>query len=390
MAHGMNIQNNLQSRPATGKPLYLVIVDDIIQKIHDGHYAPGDRIESLGDVCAHYDVAMATAHRSMGELSKLGVIKTIPRKGAFVVGVPAPPQVEQSAKVQRVILVEAMGRRRDKRSSSKEVGFTDPAMDAITRVCRFEQLPLEFQFIPVDSTAAQRVFFTLNKGDAIIAVGCGVSISLLSHLVTPNVPSVLIDAAAHNVNCVLTDNYNGMYQVVRHLHEAGHRRIAMAVFCSMRHANTINENERRDAMLHHAEILGMKVDVVNSGDMNDLFKAIDRGCTAVAFTRDDPALKFIEAARSHGLDVPGDVSVVGFDDWAQHAQGHDELTTVHVDSAKMGQVATEMILSSTNVNDHYHNWHRVKPQLVVRKTVGPPSGKTMKKAFRAAEHSSQS
>jgi GntR family transcriptional regulator, arabinose operon transcriptional repressor len=358
--------------PQDERPLYQVIVDDVIQKIHEGQYAAGDQLGSLGDLCAHYDVSMATAHRSISELAKMGVIKTIPRKGAYVVGVPAPPAVKQAEQVQRVILVESLNQRRLKRAAAPGLaGFTDPAVDAIIRVCRHEQIPLEFQFIPVDATAAQRVFFTPRSGDAIIAVGCGVSVALLSHLSTPNVPSVVIDAAAPNAHCVLTDNYAGMHQVVRHLHDAGHRKVALGVCFISRGANSTNENERRDALLHHARLSGLNVATVDSGNWEDLFKTLSApdNCTAVVFTRDDPALEFIKLARARGLRVPEDVSVVGFDDWAQHPELLNELTTVHVDVAQMGQVATEMVLNPPPNRSQFYVWRRVAPTLVVRSSV---------------------
>jgi DNA-binding LacI/PurR family transcriptional regulator len=354
------------------RPLYQSIVDDVVQKIRSGQYVAGEQIVSVADMCAHYDVSIATAHRSMSELAQMGAIKTIPRKGAFVVGVPAPPAVDEAAAVSRIVLVESVVQRRRVASSArKPANFSSPAVDAIVRACRHEQLQIDFQYIPPDPSAPARVFFSPRSGDAIIAMGAQVSVTLVSHLTTPNVPSVMIDAALPSAHCVLTDNYDGMRQVVEHLSEHGHRRVLLASCFATRIANCTNENERRDALLLHARSAGMQAAVVDSGDWDELFAALDGDLspTAVVFTRDIGAVEFIKLARARGYDVPRDVSVVGFDDWASDPQIMAELTTVRVHVEQMGQEAMDLVLNPPAQRSALFQWRRVQPTLMPRATV---------------------
>jgi DNA-binding LacI/PurR family transcriptional regulator len=353
------------------RPLYQVIVDDVIQKVRNGDLAPGDQLGSLAHLCDHYGVALATAHRSVTDLVKQGVIKTIPRKGAFVVGVPTPPAVEQSASVRRIVLVESTTYLKARSAETNKNNFSDGTVEAIVNVCRQYQIPMEFQFIPVDPSAAARIFFTPRSGDAIIAVGAGVSIALLSHLATPNVPSVLVDAAVPNAHCVLTDNYLGMYQVASHLHACGHRRVGVGVCYATRGANTTNENERRDALLHHARIAGMQASVMESGDWDALFNLFRTRLrpSAMVFTRDVAAIEFIRRARQRGMRVPQDISVVGFDNWGGDAPELQELTTVRVDVEAMGKAAVELVLNSQVANSNFYHWQRVAPMLIHRASV---------------------
>lgn len=357
---------------AVRHPLYQFIVADVIEKIRNGEYAAGDQLASVGALCHHYDVAPATAHRSVRLLDRLGVVRTVPRKGVYIVGVPSPPAVKASPQVQRVILVDSIANRRSRKSeTTASRGFSDGTAEAIVRYCRQNSMSLEFQFIPTDASAAPRIYFTPRSGDAIIAIGAGVSAALLSHMATPNVPSVLIDAAAPNAHCVLTDNYEGMYQVITHLHERGHRNVALGYCFETRAANSTNENERREGFLHHARVAGMRTTVIDSGEWDDLFVMLDGPAapTAVVFTRDVAAVEFINRARKRGLDVPGDISVIGFDDWAQDATVMQELTTVHVEIEKLGEAAVEMVMNPPSNRSRLFHWRRVRPSFISRSSV---------------------
>ena len=57
------------------------------------------------------------------------------------------------------------------------------------------------------------------------------------------------------------------------------------------------------------------------------------------------ALEVVAAARSLGLDVPGDVSVTGFDDSPLAALASPALTSVRVDYAEFGEAATQALLA---------------------------------------------
>jgi len=231
------------------------------------------------------------------------------------------------------------------------------------------------------------VYFTPKSGDAIIAIGAQVSIALMSHLETPNVPSVMVDAAAANAHCVLTDNYDGMYQVVTHLAEMGHRDVVLAGCFASRVVNSTNENERRDGFLHHAVHAGMNVVVVESGEWDELFAALEspRRPTAVAFTRDVAAVEFIHRARRLDYDVPGNISVIGFDGWASDRETLAELTTVRVDFEAMGRTAVSMILEPRVIRGKLFRWQRVRPRLIVRDSVSRLASSTLKSP--SADHS---
>jgi len=95
--------------------------------------------------------------------------------------------------------------------------------------------------------------------------------------------------------------------------------------------------------------------------------------TALFSFNDVSAIGAVEALRSHGLDVPNDVSVVGFDDIQSAAFQRPQLTTVRQPLKKMGMMAAEALLRriARPDDDTYPRQIVIEPELVVRKSTAP-------------------
>ena len=85
---------------------------------------------------------------------------------------------------------------------------------------------------------------------------------------------------------------------------------------------------------------------------------------------DELALGAYAAAADAGLDVPGDVSIVGFDDVPVAADAHPALTTVRQPHREKGRRAAEALLTPNAAGDE----HRLPVELVVRSSSAPPPG----------------
>ncbi|WP_270889148.1 LacI family DNA-binding transcriptional regulator [Pedococcus sp. 5OH_020] len=97
--------------------------------------------------------------------------------------------------------------------------------------------------------------------------------------------------------------------------------------------------------------------------------------TCVVAASDEMAFGVIAAARRHGLDVPGDVSVIGIDDHV-HAQILD-VTTVRQDVEAQGRYAGELMLRALKGEEvsAAHD-HVLEVELVVRGSTAPPRTRT--------------
>jgi DNA-binding LacI/PurR family transcriptional regulator len=93
-----------------------------------------------------------------------------------------------------------------------------------------------------------------------------------------------------------------------------------------------------------------------------------RDFSAVFAGNDQMALGFIHACRDSGLDVPGDISVVGFDDIPEAAHFWPPLTTVRQNFAEVGRRAIALLLSELNAVGEA-NTTQVVPELIVRSST---------------------
>ena len=93
---------------------------------------------------------------------------------------------------------------------------------------------------------------------------------------------------------------------------------------------------------------------------------------ALFCTRDVRAYGAYLAARELGLDVPGDLSLVGYDDITWPGQGHEFLTTFPEPTQQLGAAAIEMLVSWMKTGKAPEDVV-ISPDLVIRQSTGPYS-----------------
>jgi DNA-binding LacI/PurR family transcriptional regulator len=162
--------------------------------------------------------------------------------------------------------------------------------------------------------------------------------------------SVPVVAAASSARrsplLVQIDQYRGARAAVRHLAELGHTRIAH-IAGPARAADAI---ERVRGWRDELADRGLPAVDLVYGDWSAeagyrLGKEMDLGPgTAVFASNDLTALGLLSALRERGLSVPGDVSIVGFDDIPEAAYLYPPLTTVRQDFATLGELMLQKLL----------------------------------------------
>jgi DNA-binding LacI/PurR family transcriptional regulator len=94
--------------------------------------------------------------------------------------------------------------------------------------------------------------------------------------------------------------------------------------------------------------------------------------TAVFAANDQMALGLLHALHEHGRAVPGDVSVVGFDDKEEAAHFWPPLTTVRQFFSEVGRRSVDALISQIQAGEHHHQPVSVDTKLIVRASSGPP------------------
>ena len=182
--------------------------------------------------------------------------------------------------------------------------------------------------------------------------------------------------------CVETRHAEGIAPAVEHLVSLGHERIGFLGGRPEYEHVQVREAAWRSAMAAAGLSPGPVASV--AGEVAPLAGALgDARSAALALLRDEPtaivcssdalALEAIAAARSAGLAVPDDVSVVGFDDCALAAFAVPALTSVRIDYAEFGEAAARALLACI-AGDPVPEYAPSEPELVVRASTGrvPP------------------
>jgi LacI family transcriptional regulator len=219
----------------------------------------------------------------------------------------------------------------------------------------------------------------------IVASGSVEDHSLLSELVKDGFPLVFAHryVPGLEIDTVLADNFSGTYSAVRHLLALGHKKIAMISGVDQSSVNIDRIKAFRKAMndarlnilpewLISGKSKYQQSYIVANTIMN---KQQEDRPTAIITAGDIAALGVMDAVKDMGLDIPGDLALIGFDDLFLAAYRTVQLTTVRVPRYDMGQQATRILLDRINRTGPPGNIKITLPMdLIIRRTCGAHMG----------------
>ncbi|HEY7417180.1 MAG TPA: substrate-binding domain-containing protein, partial [Ktedonobacteraceae bacterium] len=100
--------------------------------------------------------------------------------------------------------------------------------------------------------------------------------------------------------------------------------------------------------------------------------SLEQPPTAVFVSSDLMAFGLMEAIRDRGLQIPRDISIVGFDDIPQAIHVHPPLTTVRQPLEEMGRVAAQLLLSYIEDPDRAVERIELPTELIIRESCQAP------------------
>jgi LacI family transcriptional regulator len=170
------------------------------------------------------------------------------------------------------------------------------------------------------------------------------------------------------------DNKMGAILGVEYLIKLGHKDIVYVGGAEKTSAN----RERFEGFKETMEKYGLKVNAnhhtSNSFSRESGYKVAmeilikDKIPTAVFAVNDIVALGVIQAIEEFGLNVPSDISVIGFDDISFSSMHRIKLTTISQPKLEIGKMSTEILIDLLNNKDVAEKNKILKPNLVIRNT----------------------
>lgn len=190
-------------------------------------------------------------------------------------------------------------------------------------------------------------------------------------------PLVVINRQVDGVPGIVPDIAPGIDQALAHLSELGHTSIGFVSGPS----NSWMNRARWAALLERAPARGMTIVEIGpgkptlAGGADALARVVASGVTAVLAYNDLMAIGLMRAAQERGLDVPGKLSIIGFDDIFGSDFTSPQLSTVRTPLGAIGDRAVRLIMHLLDEDHGGQPPHDAEvplvTELVVRGSTGP-------------------
>lgn len=342
---------------------YLLLAEYFREQIHSGALKAGERLPSFGHMQAKYGVGQATLEKTYALLEDERIIVREAKRGTFV----AEPKSRREVNVIGIV--------------PGPIPLHHPyytlLLQGIYEVAHREKI--EILMLHDASTVKW------EKMDGVILAGLAVRLPQA-------IPVVNLLEPLEDFPSVVADDYNGAKAATQHLISLGHRKIAYLPGGGFEPHGHISEQRMkgyRDALRE----AGIRVSRLHVRALHDPwtperqskplanlaelgFQKMSRwlredwqklGCTAILAQNDESAIGMIRALQDAGLNVPNDVSVMGFDGTEISEYVQPSLSTVVVPLRAIGAKSLELLLQQidTPVAELHE---RVPPKLTVLPT----------------------
>lgn len=192
-----------------------------------------------------------------------------------------------------------------------------------------------------------------RRVDGVIIAGISLGSTLPGLLLDRDIPVTLASFGEIEDDRLGVIDHNeraAMKAIVDHLHGLGHRKLAFVSHNLAEHAGERRRLEFVKALMRR--------------DLKPVRAAVQP--TALVAHNDMHAVATMDRLEREGLRVPGDISVVGYDDIPLASHARIRLTTVRSDGVAMGQRAVDMVLGAARAGRHVSMRETLPNRLVIR------------------------
>lgn len=213
--------------------------------------------------------------------------------------------------------------------------------------------------------------------DGLIIASASITAEAIDKLVKPlQVPYLLFDQnqIANLADRIEVDDFNGGYLAGEHLAKLGHQRMAMI----LPENSTVNVRERlrgfkaamNDAGLADDDCIEIHADFGMDEGYHATAAVMESKVTAVFCADDVIAIGLYRGLNEHGLKVPDDISVIGYDDIDLDKYVYPRLTTIAQPVVEIGRESARMLVNRLEKPDIDRQLIKFPVKLVERESTG--------------------
>jgi LacI family transcriptional regulator len=220
--------------------------------------------------------------------------------------------------------------------------------------------------------------------DGLLLVAPLVPATYLEALREQDFPYVLIDQAdvTESSSVVESTNWQGAYDATQYLIQLGHTRIAFIKGSPVVRSSEDRLEGYKAALANYGISVMEKLIIEGDFQQQPAYESTQRLLqsqealpTAIFASNDLAAFGAIDAVREHGLSIPDEISIIGFDDIPQASFVYPKLTTVRQPLEEMGQVAVKILLKRIKNQNEPSQRIALETQLIIRDSAGPVGSK---------------
>jgi DNA-binding LacI/PurR family transcriptional regulator len=241
-------------------------------------------------------------------------------------------------------------------SEANEVGMKHPFFNAIIESFRKHVEKEGYDLILASRNLRNRDIsylehFLYRGVDGIVVICSDPKDPQVQEMINSNIPIVVIDMSHNNCSVVLSDNLSGADQAIQYLCSLGHEKIAHIAGDSTIHAGKVRIEGYKMAM--EKQGLPMPEEYLVNGGLFSLEEGrkameklmdLNEPPTAVFIAGDHMAIGAMEAAKSRGIRIPEDISIIGYDDIEMASYVTPKLTTVRQNTDVLGVRAAQLLI----------------------------------------------
>ncbi|UJF35844.1 GntR family transcriptional regulator [Paenibacillus hexagrammi] len=355
-------------------PKYLQLKQEILSWLHAGRLKPNDQMPSENEIAEQFQMSRQTVRQTFGALEQEGWLYRVQGKGTFV----STPQSQKGRDVQTIGIVTTY-------ISDYIFPHIVRGAEAALRSRGYRLLLSSTDNDKEKERESLNMMISQPLSGLIIeptkSAEGNPNLSYFLSLDYHHIPYLMMNAkyAEMNCPCLLVDDEEGGYLAARHLIELGHRHIAGFFKTDdlqgvNRLKGFIRAHREHDVPLSPDLVIHYTTEEKKSKPYESAVSMLSRTedrPTAFVCYNDELAVHLLEAVRTTGLQVPQDVSMVGFDDSSLAVATEVKLTTLTHPKTELGADAAEMLINMIE-NKHDRGKMPTKtytPELVVREST---------------------
>ncbi len=330
-------------------PIYQTIIDSIISKIESGDYSEGEKLPSESQLVLEFKTSRITVTRALKELELTGVIYREKGRGSFV--------AQKSVKSNNVISL-IIPHKADFFSGGQQY------IRSVYKYCQKKGYLCSVHYSEQSSKKERAILedvISHQVAGIILYPIDNKNIDIISRILIQKCPIVLLDRKLNEVDLpvVESDNYQGALDAVNYLLQKGHRRIA---FVGVKDAHSVTERYKgycralidmkipisQDIIFTHyknnaPDDIQETLDIEGADTIINGLLSLKPAVSAVFCVNDLIAFQLMKAAQKREINIPEDLSFVGFDNISFPAENDIVLTSVEQEFDQIGKACVQLL-----------------------------------------------